>query len=80
MDFPSSVAPFILRGVRLIGIDSVMCPQAERRVAWERLARDLDLSKLDAMTTEIGLADAIVQAPKILAGEVRGRLVVDVAR
>ena len=80
MDFPSSVAPFILRGVRLIGVDSVMCPQAERRVAWERLARDLDLSKLDAMTTEIGLADAIAQAPKILAGEVRGRLVVDVAR
>ncbi|MFN7643448.1 MAG: MDR family oxidoreductase [Burkholderiales bacterium] len=80
MDFPSSVAPFILRGVRLIGVDSVMCPQAERRTAWTRLARDLDLAKLDAMTTDIGLADAIAAAPEILAGRVRGRLVVDVAR
>jgi acrylyl-CoA reductase (NADPH) len=80
MDFPSSVAPFILRGVRLIGVDSVMCPQAERRTAWTRLARDLDLAKLDAMTTGIGLADAITVAPEILAGRVRGRLVVDVAR
>ena len=80
MDFPSSVAPFILRGVRLIGVDSVMCPQAERRTAWTRLARDLDLAKLDAMTTGIGLADAIAAAPEILAGRVRGRLVVDVAR
>jgi acrylyl-CoA reductase (NADPH) len=80
MDFPSSVAPFILRGVRLIGVDSVMCPQAERRAAWTRLARDLDLAKLDAMTTGIGLADAIAAAPEILAGRVRGRLVVDVAR
>jgi acrylyl-CoA reductase (NADPH) len=78
MDFPSSVAPFILRGVRLIGVDSVMCPQAERRAAWTRLARDLDLAKLDAMTTGIGLADAIAAAPEILAGRVRGRLVVDV--
>jgi acrylyl-CoA reductase (NADPH) len=80
MDFPSSVAPFILRGVRLIGVDSVMCPQTERRTAWTRLARDLDLAKLDAMTTGIGLADAIAAAPEILAGRVRGRLVVDVAR
>ena len=79
MDFPSSVAPFILRGVRLIGVDSVMCPRADRLIAWERLARELDLAKLDAMTTEIGLQDAIAWAPKILAGQVRGRLVVDVA-
>jgi acrylyl-CoA reductase (NADPH) len=79
MDFPASVAPFILRGVRLIGIDSVMCPQAERRVAWERLGKELDLAKLDAMTTQIGLAQAIDAAPRILAGQVRGRLVVDVA-
>jgi acrylyl-CoA reductase (NADPH) len=57
-----------------------MCPQAERRTAWTRLARDLDLAKLDAMTTGIGLADAITAAPEILAGRVRGRLVVDVAR
>lgn len=80
MDLPASVAPFILRGVRLIGIDSVMCPQPERRAAWARLATDLDRTKLDAMTTEIGLADAIARAPDILAGRVRGRLVVDVAR
>ncbi|MCX7201720.1 MAG: oxidoreductase, partial [Burkholderiales bacterium] len=79
MDFPASVAPFILRGVRLIGIDSVMCPQPERRVAWERLGKELDLAKLDAMTTQIGLAQAIDAAPRILAGQVRGRLVVDVA-
>jgi acrylyl-CoA reductase (NADPH) len=78
MDFPSSVAPFILRGVRLIGVDSVMCPMADRLVAWDRLARQLDLGKLDAMTTGIGLADAIARAPEILAGRVRGRLVVDV--
>ena len=79
MDLPASVAPFILRGVRLIGVDSVMCPQAERRVAWRRLGEQLDGAKLDAMTTGIGLADAIAQAPEILAGRVRGRLVVDVA-
>ena len=79
MDLPASVAPFILRGVRLIGVDSVMCPQAERRVAWRRLGEQLDAAKLDAMTTGIGLADAIAQAPEILAGRVRGRLVVDVA-
>jgi acrylyl-CoA reductase (NADPH) len=79
MDLPASVAPFILRGVRLIGVDSVMCPQADRRVAWQRLGTRLDLAKLDAMTTGIGLADAIAQAPEILAGRVRGRLVVDVA-
>jgi acrylyl-CoA reductase (NADPH) len=79
MDLPSSVAPFILRGIRLIGIDSVMCPLPERRAAWARLARDLDLKKLEAMTTGIGLADALAAAPDILAGQVRGRLVVDVA-
>jgi len=79
MDLPSSVAPFILRGIRLIGIDSVMCPQPERRAAWARLARDLDLKKLESMTTGIGLADALAAAPDILAGHVRGRLVVDVA-
>jgi acrylyl-CoA reductase (NADPH) len=80
MDLPASVAPFILRGVRLIGVDSVMCPQADRRLAWTRLATALDTAKLDAMTTGIGLADAIGAAPQILAGEVRGRLVVDVSR
>ncbi|HYF58063.1 MAG TPA: MDR family oxidoreductase [Burkholderiaceae bacterium] len=80
MDLPASVAPFILRGVRLIGVDSVMCPMADRRRAWQRLADELDLAKLDAMTREIGLGEAIAQAPEILAGRVRGRLVVDVDR
>jgi acrylyl-CoA reductase (NADPH) len=80
MDFPSSVAPFILRGITLYGIDSVMAPLALRREAWSRLARDLDAAKLDAMTTEIGLAEAIGAASEILAGRVRGRLAVDVNR
>jgi acrylyl-CoA reductase (NADPH) len=78
MDFPSSVAPFILRGVRLIGIDSVMAPRAEREEAWARLASDLDRGKLDAITTGLALAQAIERAPDVLAGRVRGRLVVDV--
>ncbi len=78
MDFPSSVAPFILRGVTLAGIDSVMAPRALRETAWSRLARDLDLAKLDAMTREIALAAAIPAADEILAGKVRGRLVVNV--
>ena len=80
MDLPASVAPFILRGVRLIGVDSVMCPQPERRRAWERLARELDPARLEAMTEEIGLADAIPAAAEILAGRIRGRRVVDIAR
>jgi acrylyl-CoA reductase (NADPH) len=78
MDFPATVAPFILRGVRLIGIDSVMCPMPRRAQAWQRLASDLDRAKLDAATTEIGLAKAIEIAPQLLAGKVRGRVVVDV--
>jgi len=78
MDFPASVAPFILRGVRLIGVDSVMAPRAEREDAWARLAAELDRAKLAAMTTPIGLAQAIERAPEVLAGRVRGRLVVDV--
>ncbi len=78
MDFPSSVAPFILRGVTLYGIDSVMAPLALRQQAWNRLASDLDPEKLAAMTVEIGLADAIGEAEKLLAGQVRGRLVVRV--
>ncbi len=76
MDFPSSVAPFILRGVTLCGIDSVMAPLAVRQAAWGRLARDLDLAKLDAMTREIALAEAPTLAEQLLAGQVRGRLVV----
>lgn len=79
MDFPSSVAPFILRGVTLYGIDSVMAPLPLRQQAWARLAEDLDLAKLEAMTQEIALADAIPVAEKLLAGQVRGRVVVKIA-
>jgi acrylyl-CoA reductase (NADPH) len=76
MDLPSSVAPFILRGVSLIGIDSVMAPIALRREAWARLSRDLDLEKLKTMTTTIPLEDAISAGRDIIAGTVRGRIVV----
>lgn len=79
MDLPGSVAPFILRSVTLAGIDSVQAPRAKRLVAWERLARDLDTAKLDAMTTTISLAEAAGMGPEILQGKVRGRIVVDVA-
>jgi acrylyl-CoA reductase (NADPH) len=78
MDLPASVAPFILRGVTLYGIDSVMAPMPRRREAWARLARDLDLAKLDALTQEIPLTGAPAAAAAILAGQVRGRLVVNV--
>ena len=78
MDFPASVAPFILRGVTLYGIESVMAPPPLRRNAWERLARDLDLAKLAAITHEIGLADALQAGQDILAGRIRGRVVVNV--
>jgi len=77
-DFPATVMPFILRGVSLLGIDSVMAPKAPRLAAWERLARDLDAKALDVIAREIGLADAIAAASDILAGKVRGRLVVNV--
>jgi acrylyl-CoA reductase (NADPH) len=79
MDLPSSVAPFILRGVCLLGIDSVMCPLPPRKAAWARLARDVDHAKLAELTTEIGLADVFDIAPKILAGQVRGRTVVRIS-
>ena len=78
MDLPSSVAPFILRGVRLIGIDSVMAPKPRRIEAYDRLVRDLDMDKLAAMTGTIKLDDTIQAASDILAGTVRGRLVVDI--
>ncbi len=80
MDFPATVAPFILRGVTLYGIDSVMAPLAVRQEAWARLARNLDIDRLDAMTTEIGLSEAIEMGARLLAGKVRGRVVVDVSR
>jgi acrylyl-CoA reductase (NADPH) len=78
MDLPASVAPFILRGVSLLGVDSVMCPAARRQEAWRRLAADLDRKKLEAMTTEIPLEGVIEAAPKILAGQIRGRTVVKI--
>lgn len=78
MDFPGSVAPFILRGITLYGIDSVMAPMALRRAAWDRLARDLDLAKLESITQQVPLSAAVQAGHDILAGRVRGRIVVDV--
>jgi len=80
MDFPASVAPFILRAVTLAGVDSVMCPMADRREAWSRLAKELDRSLLARITSEIGLGEALAKAEALLAGKVRGRIVVDVNR
>jgi acrylyl-CoA reductase (NADPH) len=78
MDLPTSVAPFILRGVSLLGIDSVMAPISRRKEAWKRLETALDRRKLAAMTTEIPLSDVISTAPNILGGGVRGRIVVKI--
>ena len=78
MDLPTSVAPFILRGVCLLGIDSVMCPIEVRKTAWSRLASDLDRTKLTEITHEIGLDQVIDAGAKILAGQVRGRIVVKI--
>jgi acrylyl-CoA reductase (NADPH) len=78
MDLPTSVAPFILRGVSLLGIDSVMAPVSRRKEAWKRLESGLDRAKLAAMTTEIPLSEVIVTAPNILGGGVRGRIVVNI--
>ncbi|MBL8302680.1 MAG: oxidoreductase [Ideonella sp.] len=80
MDLPATVAPFILRSVALIGVDSVMAPVARRTEAWSRLADEIDRDALAAIAQTIGLDEVIAAAPRILAGEVRGRLVVDVAR
>jgi acrylyl-CoA reductase (NADPH) len=74
-DLPTSVLPFILRGVSLLGIDSVHAPITVRREAWHRLANDLDLSKLESLTTEIGFDDLIGAANDIVAGKIRGRVV-----
>jgi acrylyl-CoA reductase (NADPH) len=78
MDLPGSVAPFILRGVCLYGIDSVMCPVERRREAWKRLENDLDPQKLASISREIGLSDVFGAAPEILSGQVRGRIVVKI--
>ena len=78
MDFPATVAPFILRGVSLVGINSVTRPKVERLEAWGRLVRDLDLAALDALATDITLDEAIRAADDLLSGRIRGRVVVDV--
>jgi acrylyl-CoA reductase (NADPH) len=78
MDLPTYVAPFILRGVSLLGIDSVICPPQIRREAWKRLASDLDRGKLQAMTTEIDLEDVLDAGAAIVDGRVRGRIVVKI--
>lgn len=78
MDLPSSVAPFILRGVTLAGVDSVMCPKPDRLEAWARLASDLDLGKLEEMITELPFSEVIETASKFMDGAVRGRIVIPV--
>jgi acrylyl-CoA reductase (NADPH) len=80
MDLPGAVAPFILRAVCLYGIDSVMLPRGPREEAWRRLGSDLPLDKLDSTVSEAGLGDLPALAPKILKGEIRGRVVIDVNR
>jgi len=77
-DLPASVIPFLLRGVNLLGIDSVMCPKPRREAAWARIVRDLPAEKLDAMTSVVPLGSLPELAGKILKGEIRGRVVVDV--
>lgn len=80
MDFPATVAPFILRSITLVGIDSVMCPREHRLEVWAGLAKDLDLSKIELIAHEIGLSEVIPMAAELLVGRVRGRVVVDVNR
>jgi acrylyl-CoA reductase (NADPH) len=80
MDFPGTVAPFILRGITLAGIDSVMRPRPDRVEAWRRLSRDLELNKLELLAQEISLAQALERAGSVLEGRVRGRIIVDVNR
>jgi acrylyl-CoA reductase (NADPH) len=80
MDFPATVAPFILRGITLAGIDSVMRPRPDRVEAWRRLSRDLEIKKLELLAVEISLAEALARASAFLEGQVRGRIIVDVNR
>jgi acrylyl-CoA reductase (NADPH) len=77
MDFPATVAPFILRGITLSGVDSVMRPRNDRLEAWRRLTQDLDIKKLDLLTEEIGLSQATERAALFLQGRIRGRVVVN---
>ena len=78
MALPATVAPFILRGVTLAGVDSVMCPRPERLEAWRRLAADLDPAKLEELTQEVAQADVVATAEQLIAGKIRGRMVVPV--
>jgi acrylyl-CoA reductase (NADPH) len=78
MDLPTSVAPFILRGVSLLGVDSVYCSSKLRTEAWQRLASELDRGKLATMTREVGLGEVIPLAGDILEGRIRGRIVVKI--
>jgi len=80
LDFPATVAPFILRGVTLAGVDSVMCPRPDRLEAWQRLGQDLDIDKLEFLTEEIGLSQVLDRAAGLLEGRIRGRVVVDTRR
>jgi acrylyl-CoA reductase (NADPH) len=80
LDFPATVAPFILRGVTLAGVDSVMCPRVDRLEAWRRLGQDLDVAKLELLTEEIGLSQVLDRATELIEGRIRGRLVVDTRR
>jgi acrylyl-CoA reductase (NADPH) len=80
MDLPASVAPFILRGVTLAGIESVNCPLPRREKAWQRLARDLDMAKLANGLKTVPLEDVLALGSQILKGQVKGRIVVDVQR
>src|SRR5262249_37261510 len=80
MDFPATVAPFILRGVTLAGVNSVFVPMERRIAAWDRLARELDLAKLEGLVEESSLAQALEKAPDFIASRIRGRVVVDVNR
>jgi acrylyl-CoA reductase (NADPH) len=80
MDLPATVAPFILRGITLAGINSVVVAHAKRMAAWSLIERLVNREQLRGLSGEVGLADAIAEAPRILAGHVKGRLVVDVAR
>jgi acrylyl-CoA reductase (NADPH) len=79
-DLPATVMPFILRGVALLGVDSVMAPKAIRMKAWERLARDIDSASLDTIATELNLSEAVGAGQDIIAGKIKGRVVVDVKR
>jgi acrylyl-CoA reductase (NADPH) len=79
MDLNMTVAPFILRGVSLLGVDSVMAPKPLREEAWQRLAKDLDVKKLHSLSQTIAFEDIVKTAQALVGGEVRGRVVVDMA-